>query len=66
MRKLHKSRDNKVIAGVAGGLAESFGVSATLVRVGFVLLTLPGGVPGPLLYILLWILLPKERASAAS
>ncbi len=59
-RRLHRSRTNRMIAGVCGGLGESFNINPTLVRLLFVLLLIPGGVPGPLVYIILWILLPEE------
>ncbi len=59
-RRLHRSRTNRMIAGVCGGLGEYFNINPTLVRLLFVLLLIPGGVPGPLVYILLWILLPEE------
>jgi len=62
MNELHRSKRNRVVAGVCGGLAESFGVPTGLVRVLMLLAMLPGGVPGVLLYILLWIALPEGRA----
>jgi phage shock protein PspC (stress-responsive transcriptional regulator) len=48
---------NKMIAGVAAGVAEYFNLDPALVRLVFVLLTLAGG-PGLLLYIVLWIVMP--------
>ncbi|MUL40586.1 PspC domain-containing protein [Streptomonospora sp. PA3] len=55
---LVRTRDNKVIAGVCGGLARRFGLSPFLVRVLFVLSCL---IPGPqvLIYIALWIVMPQ-------
>ncbi len=50
-----------MIGGVAAGLANYFGVDVTLVRVIWVLLLLPGGLPGFLPYIILWIIMPVER-----
>jgi phage shock protein C len=47
-----------VIAGVAGGLAERFGVNATLVRLAWVVAVLFGGF-GVLVYLILWIVMPK-------
>jgi len=56
---LVRTRRGKVVAGVCAGLARRFGVSTTLVRAGFVAsLLLPG--PQILLYVALWIILPKE------
>jgi phage shock protein PspC (stress-responsive transcriptional regulator) len=54
---LRRSRDDKVIGGVAGGLAEYSGIDALLWRVGFVALTLAGGT-GIIVYLLLWLLMP--------
>ncbi|HEX2088810.1 MAG TPA: PspC domain-containing protein [Actinomycetota bacterium] len=56
--RLTRSETDKRIAGVCGGIAEYFGVDATLVRIVFVVLALLEGV-GILLYVVLWIVLPK-------
>lgn len=53
-------RQNAVFAGVCGGLGDFFGVSANWFRLLFVLLALPGGFPGVLLYILFWIAMPRQ------
>jgi phage shock protein PspC (stress-responsive transcriptional regulator) len=55
--QLRRSRGDKVIGGVAGGLAEYSGIDALLWRVGFVALTLAGGT-GIIVYLLLWLLMP--------
>ena len=65
MGGLHRSKRNRIIAGVCGGLAESFGVPTLLVRFLMFLALLPGGVPGLLIYILLWIALPERRVGSA-
>lgn len=57
---LRRSRHNRVVAGVCGGLAEFFGISAFWFRLAFLLALLPGGVPGLLPYILLWLIIPAE------
>ena len=57
-RALRRSKHNRVIAGVAGGLAEFFGISAFWFRLALFLAFLPGGVPGILLYVILWIVIP--------
>jgi phage shock protein PspC (stress-responsive transcriptional regulator) len=52
-----------MIAGVCGGLAHHFGLDVSLVRVLYVLLSiLSVGFPGTLVYIILWIVIPKEPA----
>lgn len=57
-RRLTKSRSDRVIAGVAGGLGEYFGVDAVLFRIGFVALSVAGG-SGLVLYGLAWLVLPE-------
>ena len=61
--KLHKSSKDKVLFGVAGGLAEYFNVEPVLVRLAFVLLAFANGA-GLLIYIVLAIILPKEETTA--
>ena len=56
---LVRPRSQKVIAGVCAALANRFGLSTGLVRFGFVLFGLFG--VGELVYIALWIMIPKER-----
>lgn len=58
--ELRRSRRNRVIAGVAGGLGEFFGISAFWFRLAFLIALIPGGVPGFLLYFLMWIIIPGE------
>lgn len=60
-KPLRRSRYDRVIAGVCGGLAEFFGVSAFWFRLAFLIALIPGGVPGLGLYLLFWLILPKER-----
>jgi phage shock protein C len=64
-RKLYRSRDDSVIAGVCGGLGEYFGVDAVLVRIAFVVLVFAGGA-GILAYGLAWIFIPEEPASSGA
>ncbi len=56
-KKLYKSRTDRKLAGVCGGLAEYFGIDSLLVRIIFFGLAWFAGC-GVLLYLLLWILLP--------
>jgi phage shock protein C len=57
--RLERSRDDRVLAGVCGGLGAYFGVDSVLFRIAFVLLVFAGGL-GILAYILGWIFLPEE------
>lgn len=56
---LHRSRNNRVIAGVCGGVAEWLGWSPLLVRVLWVILTPTTLFAGTVAYLLLWILMPQ-------
>ena len=58
---LRRSRHNRVLAGVCGGLSEFFGVSAFWFRLAFLIAFIPGGVPGISLYLLFWFIIPKAR-----
>ena len=57
---LRRSRRNRVFAGVCGGLGEFFGISAFWFRLAMLNALIPGGVPGFLVYFLLWIMVPSE------
>lgn len=56
---LRRSRHNRVLAGVCGGLSEFFGISSFWFRLAFLIAFLPGGVPGLGLYLLAWLIIPK-------
>lgn len=58
-KRLHRNKQKAMLAGVAAGVAETLHLDPTLVRLGFVLLTLTGG-HGLLLYLVLWAILPSE------
>jgi phage shock protein C len=60
-KALRRSRSDRVVAGVCGGLAEFFGISTFWFRLAFLIALIPGGVPGLLPYFLLWLIIPKER-----
>jgi len=57
---LRRSRRHRIIAGVAGGMAERFGLPVWLVRLLWLILLLPGGLPGILPYLVCWVLIPSE------
>ena len=57
---LHRSRKHKLIAGVCGGIAEWLGWDPTLVRIIYVVVSvLSVAFPGIIVYVALWILMPK-------
>jgi len=59
-RSLRRSRHNRILAGVCGGLADFFGISSFWFRLAFLLALIPGGVPGILIYLIMWIIIPAE------
>lgn len=60
-RTLSRSRDDRILAGVMGGIARRFGWNATLVRILFVILSVASAAfPGILVYLILWLLVPEE------
>jgi phage shock protein C len=58
---LRRSKSNKMVAGVIGGLAQYLGIDPVLARVLYVVLSVVSvGFPGILVYIILWIVIPEE------
>ena len=64
LRELRRSRDNRVVAGVLGGLGGRFGIDPLLLRIVTVVLALFGGV-GIVLYALGWLLIPDQDAETS-
>ena len=58
---LRRSRTDKMIAGVCGGLAQYFGLDATLLRIIYVLLSIFTVFAGLLVYLILWLVTPYEN-----
>ncbi|HEX4433841.1 MAG TPA: PspC domain-containing protein [Acidimicrobiales bacterium] len=58
-QRLHRGGRGRMLAGVAGGLADYFDVDPTIVRIGFVALAFLGGLAVPL-YVAGWLLIPDE------
>lgn len=59
-KKLRRSREQRMIAGVCGGIAEYFDLDVTLVRVAYVLLSLFTAFAGILVYLLLTMIIPNN------
>ena len=57
--RLHRSRTDRMLGGVCGGLAESTGVDAAVIRIGLVTLTVLGFGTGIVLYAAVWLLAPE-------
>ena len=64
-RILRRSRSERLLGGVCGGLAQYFGVDPLVVRLVFIAITLAQGA-GIVLYVLLWILVPEEGVEKAA
>jgi phage shock protein C len=59
MKRLYRSKTNRIIAGVCSGIAEYFNVDPTLIRLLWLLFSLSGGA-GVLAYVIAWIIIPEE------
>ena len=61
-RKLARSKTDKMLGGVCGGIAEYFGWQSWIVRFAYVLVSiLSAAFPGLLIYLLLWLLMPLKN-----
>jgi phage shock protein C len=58
-KRLYRSKDERMLAGVCGGLGEYLEVDPTVIRLAMVLLAFAGG-PGIIAYIVLWIVVPER------
>lgn len=58
--KLRRSRTNRVLGGVCGGLGEFFGIKPFWFRLAFLIAFIPGGIPGLVPYLIFWIIIPRE------
>ncbi len=63
-RKLTKSRTNVILTGTLGGIAEYFGIDATIVRIIFVLITFGAAFSPILLYIIMALIIPSGRSNS--
>jgi phage shock protein PspC (stress-responsive transcriptional regulator) len=59
-KRLYRSKTDRMIAGVCGGLAEYFNVDPVIIRIIALILLLPGGLPGIIPYVILWIVVPEK------
>jgi len=57
---LRRSKNNRIVAGVCGGLAEFFGISVFWFRLAMIIALIPGGVPGILIYLIAMVMIPSE------
>ena len=61
IKRLVRSKDEKVLAGVCAGIANYFNLDPVVVRVFWIFLLIPGGFPGIIPYIFCWIIIPQEK-----
>jgi phage shock protein PspC (stress-responsive transcriptional regulator) len=61
--RMYRDPDNRIIGGVCSGMAAYWRIEPWIVRVIFIIITLPGGL-GILIYLVLWIVLPEARTTA--
>jgi phage shock protein C len=61
IKRLTRPKNERVLAGVCAGIANYFNIDPVVVRVFWVFLLIPGGLPGILPYILCWIIIPEEK-----
>ena len=59
IKRLYRSRDERMLGGVCGGLAKYLNADPTLIRLLFILFAVVGG-PGIIAYLILWIIVPQE------
>ena len=60
-KKLLRSRSDRWIAGICGGIGDYFDVDPALVRLVYMLLTFfSAGFPGVMIYLVLWLVMPKD------
>ena len=65
--RLRRSRNNRMVGGVIGGMAEYFDRDATLLRVLYVLISIVSAAfPGIFVYLVLWVLIPEQPAVSAA
>ncbi len=59
VKRLYRSVDERLLAGVCGGLSDYFGIDPVIFRLVFIILTISGG-SGILLYLLFWLIVPRQ------
>jgi phage shock protein C len=61
VKRLYRSRSQRMIAGVSGGLGDYLNIDATVIRLIFVIAALWGGA-GIIVYLVMWLMVPEEPA----
>lgn len=63
-KKLYRSQNDRMLAGVSGGLAAYLNIDTTIIRLIFIVLALPGFLSGILIYLVMWVIVPEEPIGA--
>ena len=63
MKRLYRSRKNKVLAGISGGIGEYFDIDPVLIRLIWILFVFVGFGAGILAYIVAWLVIPLQPAT---
>ena len=58
VKRLYRSRSERMIAGICGGLGQYLGTDPTVIRIVFILLAVLG--PGVIVYLITWLIVPEE------
>lgn len=61
-KQLKRSLNDRMLAGVCGGLAQFLGLDPSLVRIAYAILTVFTAFAGVIIYILMWIIVPEEKS----
>ena len=62
IKKLYRSKRNRVLAGILGGVGEYFGIDPVLIRLAFVALTIfTGVIPGVIFYLVALLIVPERK-----
>jgi phage shock protein C len=61
MKKLVRPKNGRVLVGVCRAFANYFNIDVTLIRIIWIILLLPGGLPGLIPYLLCWLIIPEEN-----
>jgi phage shock protein PspC (stress-responsive transcriptional regulator) len=62
MKRLYRSDSDKMIAGVCAGIAEYFALDPTLVRIGYILLSVFTLFSAAVAYLILWVVVPQRKS----
>jgi len=60
VKRLVRPKEGRKLAGVCVGIANYLNIDPTVVRAFWILLLIPGGLPGLLPYLLFWLIMPEE------